>query len=160
MSHKYSSWGRTRRPKAISGSGSFAVIPSGSLEVIRPVATVSTFATLDNTLQSTTEGEIGYTTENQRYLHVTVSGNADGSVQVAGYNYAVQIWSSLHLPNPVSGSDIFDDSPEWGLGAFAACGDGGQPATFVFEIAGTDRVAFVTGSDGAPSGTFAACSTF
>ena len=71
--HKYTSWGRTRRPKNIAGDDGTAI-----------------------TLESapTTDATAGYRTENQRYLHISTIGTGDVD-NVWVYYYATGKWSEL-----------------------------------------------------------------
>ena len=93
-----------------------------------------------------TDGTAGYRTENQRYLHVTVdnSGTDDPGedIEVWAYNYAAGVWAIYTTIN---------------------CDAIVQNTTYVIEIYGIDRVAFVTGGSGAfddaPT-VYAAGSTF
>ena len=140
--YKPTSWGRTRRPKHLKerlpttkqAQTSVAIVTAGSLSA---------------TLTSTTAGQNGYSTENQRYLHVLVShASAVKTLDIYAYNYAFGEWSPLFL--------------NLGSGAFqraqAASGTSGAKQHYIFEIAGIDRVAFVS-IDG-PDVCRAACSTF
>ena len=91
--HTYSSWGRTRRPKTVSTLEK-ASTPGGTLETARAVA-ASEVGNLAADLDSGNEGRNGYATENQRFLHVTVSGANNKSVKIYVYNYAIRVWSAL-----------------------------------------------------------------
>ena len=150
MPFKYDSWGRTRRPKAISSVGA-SQEPAGTLETARAV-TVSTTGNLSADLSSATEGRNGYATENQRFLHVTVSAANEKSVKIYVYNYAVQVWAALMIIDPADMS-FAQATATTATSATAAA----QPQTFIFEIAGADRVAFV--SSDAPT-VHACCTTF
>ena len=148
MAHKYTSWGRTRTPKAL-----YEGIPDDYANQKRTVAamTVSTVGNLDATLASGTEGRNGYATENQRFLHVTVSAASGKNVIIYVYHYATQVWAPLMI-NLGNGS--------WGQATASTVSTGTtnlQPQTFIFEIAGADRVAFVSGD---PPTIHAATSTF
>ena len=147
--HTHSSWGRTRRPKTVSSKAK-GLAPAGTLETARAVA-ASAVGNLAANLDSATEGQNGYATENQRFLHVTVSAAQNKSVKIYVYNYAIRVWAPLMVND---GDGSFSQ-------ATASTVDNGtanlQPQTFIFEIAGADRVAFV--SDDAPT-VHAACSTF
>ena len=142
--HKHSSWGRTRRPKHISES-----LPS-TKQSATTVAT-TTAANLANDLDSAVEGRNGYSTENQRFLHVWVNHNTAASkqIEIYGYNYAFGAWAKLFLPlgNATSSAVLASNG-----------GTGPTAHMFVFEIAGIDRVAFV--SSDPPATVRAACSTF
>lgn len=152
MAFKYDSWGRTRRPKAIS-SVPASKAPGGTLETVRACTIVNGAANLSASLDSGVEGENGYTTENQRFLHVTVSGQNAQSVGIYVYHYAVQIWSALMVND---GDGTFSQA----TATTAATGTAAlQPQTFVFEIAGADRVAFVGDGTNDPT-VHATCTTF
>jgi len=143
--YKATSWGRTRRPKHIEEQ-----IPPAK----QAATTVAGAAALSADLTSTTLGQNGYATENQRYLHVLVKdASSNKSVVIYGFNYAFGEWAPLMLP---LGNATFTK-------ATAAAGTGGAVREYIFEIAGVDRVAFyVESADAAdiPSTIRAACSTF
>ena len=147
--HTYSSWGRTRRPKTVSTVGKSAA-PGGTLETARAV-TVSAVGNLAANLDSATEGRNGYATENQRFLHVTVSAAQNKSVTIYVYNYAIKVWAPLMVND---GDGTFSQATASTVDTATA---NLQPQTFIFEIAGADRVAFVSGD--APT-VHAACSSF
>ena len=128
----WESYGRTRCPKNIAGAHGTAVtvlahtaVPSGT---------------------TATDGTAGYSTENQRFLHVTVdgAGTADPAqdIEVWTYSYFSGVWSIFTTIN---------------------CDAITQNTTYVIEIYGADRVAFVRDAgawDHAPTAVYAACSTF
>jgi hypothetical protein len=73
--HTYSSWGRTRRPKNITGSDGTAVVDCADLA-------------------AAAAGTGVYITQNQRYLHLSAA--ADGSVShIWAYSYASNAWAEL-----------------------------------------------------------------
>jgi len=73
--HTYSSWGRTRRPKNITGSDGTAVVDCADLA-------------------AAAAGTGVYITQNQRYLHLSAA--ADGSVDhIWAYSYASNAWAEL-----------------------------------------------------------------
>ena len=93
-----------------------------------------------------TDGSAGYVTENQRYLHVTVdnAGTDDPGqdIEVWMYSHASGIWSIFTTIN---------------------CDAITQNTTYVIEIYGVDRVAFVRDTGAwadAPTAVYAAGSTF
>ena len=139
--HKHHSWGRTRRPKHLSEH-----LPS-TKQAQTDVA-VTTVLNLSNSLNDTTEGRNGYSTENQRFLHVLVKTNNSKSVDIYGYNYAFAEWAPLYLP---LGNGTHN-------AAVATTGTSGEARQYIFDIAGVDRVAFVSAD--APGVIRAACSTF
>ena len=96
--------------------------------------------------QGITGSEGGYATENQRYLHVTVERSDDGvpnqDIEIWMYSHATAVWSIFTTIN---------------------CDAIAQNTTYVIEIYGVDRVAFVrdAGAWGdEPDAVYAACSTF
>jgi len=148
MVHKYDSWGKTRRPKSIGRLQS--AVPPMSKETPRAV-TVSALGDLSATLTSTTEGQNGYATENQRFLHVTVSAAQNKSVAIYVYNYASGVWAPLMVND---GDGTFSQAT---CSTVNSGTTNEQPQHYVFEIAGADRIAFV--SSDAPT-VHASCSTF
>ena len=83
---KYSSWGRTRRPKNIAG-------PDGTAAGLLAHNAIPDGITA-------TDCTDGYVTENQRYLHVTVdvgSGNPGRDINVWYYSHASGVWSTLNV---------------------------------------------------------------
>ena len=150
--HTYSSWGRTRRPKTVSTVAK-SKTPAGTLETPRVCAVVTNVAHFDATLTHATEGRNGYATENQRFLHVTVSGQQAQSVVVYVFHYATGKWSAL-MVNDGDGTFSQATATTANSGTAAA-----QPQTFIFEIAGADRVGFL--GDGTDDPTVhATCTTF
>lgn len=125
--HRYTSWGRTRRPKNITGTDGAYVTGS----------TISELTALDiaGTGSNATPANGVYKTENQRYVHLHASGSNSGCNGVWTYLYATQQWSELHVLNP-GASD-----------ALVPVSCGANQARIV-EIAGADLIAFETGSGG------------
>ena len=126
--HRYSSWGRTRGPKNLAGAVGAEVVTSTDL----PTAVTD-----------------GYSTENQRYLHMlidtTSGGGTDRTATVYGWNHAFGVWFIL---TDSSGTNI------------TLRGDGAQVYKLV-EIYGVDRVYFRMNSAlAADDEFFAAASTF
>ena len=130
--HKYTSWGRTRRPKNITGKDGTQVVGT-TINVLSGLATS----------EFTPENGV-YKTENQRYLHLHASGSSSGCDNVYTYLYATQQWSELHGRSSVNGArfSIDVDSNEH----------------IIVDISGADLIAFNTGSNG--DGIYAAFSTF
>ncbi len=144
MAYVPTSWGRTRRPKHLKEH-----LPTAGTKQAQTSVEVVTVGQLAPNLNSTVAGRNGYSTENQRYLHVLVShASAVKTLDIYAYNYAFGEWSPLFLN---LGSGTFQR-------AQAASGTSGAKQHYIFEIAGIDRVAFVS-SDG-PDVCRAACSTF
>ena len=126
--HTYNSWGRTRGPKNIAG-------PHGTAATILAYNAPPTTATH------------GYSTENQRYLHVTldVGAGAPGrNLNIWTYSYASGMWAWFALVDYLTEPVTYDK-------------------TVIIEIYGADRVAIhrQTGAwVNAPTAIYAACSTF
>ena len=145
--HKDSSWGRTRSPKNLAGTQGGTVTASSASDLLGITATTT-----------------GYSTENQRYLHVLLEDANTGTptaVKVYGYCHAFQRWFHLDTGFEPNGGD----SAVGQATIDAAADTGGEPAAStpeereyrVYHILGIDRVAFV---GGAHTNIFAACSTF
>ena len=127
---KFSSWGRTRSPKNLTGA-------QGASATVSAPTTAPSAAT------------DGYSTENQRYLHLLLDTDEDGqtvTVTVWAYSHAFGSWGAL---TGVSGA------------ATVTAADAKKHQ--VFEISGVDRVYFqstgVNDFDGKDK-LYAACSTF
>lgn len=150
--HIYSSWGRTRSPKNITGYAG---------QAITALADTST-------LVGITASTAGYATENQRYLHVLIEETNSGSdtdapvTTVYGYCHAFQRWFEL----PESFDPVGTNSAPTAI-SVDAVNSSTQPAAHVpssreyrtYQILGVDRVAFVNGTASTVN-IFAACSTF
>jgi len=138
------SWGRTRRPKTLANRDHTVATKETPVEVVAVTA-------LNDALTDTVAGENGYATENQRYLHVYVAdpvGSAADSIQIYGYNYAFGKWAPI----------LEEDGDGTRSIMTATCGGSGAARHYIFDIAGIDRVGFVSAD--APSDIFAACTTF
>ena len=147
MSYKQlESWGRTRRPKALWDN---SVVSTKETAVA--VTVLTTTGHLADDLDSADAGKNGYVTENQEYLHVYVEGASNNSVDIYGYNYAFGKWALL-----MEGK--FDEAGTRS-GMNAAVNTGAE-RQYKFHVAGVDRVAFVKKTTDAPTGVYAACSTF
>ena len=138
--YKATSWGRTRRPKHVDENVPPAIQTATTVTVVEGSA-------LSTTLAGTNPGENGYVTENQRYLHVLVKTGATKTVAIWGFNYAFGEWAPLYIT--LGGGSNAQ--------AIATVPSGGE-GHYIFEIAGVDRVAFVSAD--APGTVAAACSTF
>ena len=157
--HTPTSWGRTRRPKHLFDDN---VVPSKqSATTVTGVLS----SNLNSNLNDTTAGENGYSTENQRYLHVFVddTGNSGTpgtkSVVIYAYNYAFGEWAPLMLP---LGIDTGGSGEPW-TKATATAGSSGAAQHYIFDIGGVDRVAFYVESgdaDDIPHQIRAATTTF
>jgi hypothetical protein len=135
--HKHNSWGRTRQFKNIAG-------PHGTEAALVSVGD----------LDAATDG---YSTENQRFLHILVLDKNDGAnlgVTVYGYTHAFGKWFPLKT-HGVTGA-------VGGTAVVVTVADSGTTAAHremvTVEISGIDRVAFVGDSDDID--VWAACSTF
>ena len=131
--YKNTSWGRTRRPKNITGKDGAQVTGS----------TIATLTALDIafTGSNATPANGVYKTENQRFLHLHASGSSSGCTNVYTYLYASQQWSELVEPSgSVQRASVVCDANQ----------------TRIIEIAGADLIAFNTSS----GGLYAAFSTF
>ena len=139
---KATSWGRTRRPKHL-------VEHLPTTKQTATTVAITAAGDLNSDLNDGTAGQNGYSTENQRFLHVFVKTNTGKSVVIYGYNYAFGEWAPLYLP---LGNGTHAE-------ATATTGGSGTGARhYIFDIAGVDRVAFVSGDP--PATVRAACSTF
>jgi hypothetical protein len=126
--HRHSSWGRTRQPKNIAGKHGTKVAEVGEGSVTLDLAALNADATADRAAR-------GYTTENQRFLHVTCEA-AGAVTNVYVYSHAFDRWSELV------------DSTGASLTA-------GNSEHKIFTIAGVDRVAFrLSGNVYAAGSTF------
>jgi hypothetical protein len=134
---KATSWGRTRGPKTLVG------VQGGEVDVVAV-----------GSLDSVTDG---YSTENQRYLHVMlIDKNVSTALTVTlyGYNHAFGKWAPLNVVGTSTALTI--------TVADSGTAEGSQTAAdrelVTFEIVGVDRVAFVGTT--ADVRCYAACSTF
>ncbi len=93
--HKYTSWGRTRRPKNITGTDGVAANQT----------TIANLTGLDlaNTPSNATPDNGVYKTENQRFLHIHCSGSQTVT-NVYCFLYATQQWSELQHLNSANGA--------------------------------------------------------
>ena len=139
---KATSWGRTRRPKHL-------VEHLPTTKQTATTVAITAEGDLNSDLNDGTAGQNGYSTENQRFLHVLVKGGNSKSVEIYGYNYAFGEWSVLMFKTP-SGAGYTELA--------ATTGGSGGARQYIFDIAGVDSVAFV--SSDAPTVVRAACSTF
>tara|TARA_Y100001938_G_scaffold145183_1_gene221314 strand:- start:53 stop:520 length:468 start_codon:yes stop_codon:yes gene_type:complete len=142
-------YGRTRRPKALWNDSVVSNKQNGT-----SVAMVGAASDLSATLTSVVAGQNGYSTENQKFLHVQIENNdANEDITIYVYNYAFGAWSPLYLDvqaNNVNGSKA--------IATFSSV-DGKK--LFVLPIEGIDRVAFVNdGSVDANLVVRAACTSF
>ena len=148
-------YGRTRRPKAIWNDNAIVTAQKETATTV----TVVTVANLNDTINDATSGENGYSTENQRYLHLHLTGDDDDAytVQVYGYNYAFGAWGKLYIP--VRGTSAQNS---WKVATFNTIDDAtGGPKHGILDIAGIDRIALGAGSGDISKITARmACTTF
>jgi len=144
-----SSWGRTRGPKNLAGSPGTELVFSTASDLLGITATST-----------------GYSTQNQRYLHVLTednNGGTPGTVKIYGYTHAFQRWFEL----PQSFQQVGANTAPTAVTIPAPADTGHADAADItpdereyrtYEILGIDRVAFVRST--AHTRAFAACSTF
>jgi hypothetical protein len=105
-------------------------------------------------LSATIEGRNGYSTENQRYLHLFIKHNTDDgnprSVTVYGFNYAFGEWAPLYLP--------LGDGDE--ATAVVETFSTGASRLYIFDVSGIDRVGFYAAPSDAPDRIRVAMSSF
>jgi len=144
--YKASSWGRTRRPKHLHDDNVVSEKQSNSRVI------VVSASDLNSDLNDATEGENGYSTENQKFLQVFVKHNSSAakSVIIYGYNYAFGEWAPLYLPLGNATHTV----------ATASCNSDGTSRLNIFDVSGVDRVAFTATGTDAPYTVRAACTTF
>jgi len=150
------SWGRTRRPKHLQEH-----VPP-SKQTATSVAT-STAANLADNLNSGTLGRNGYSTENQRFLHIQIENDGtDDTLQIYAYNYAFGAWAQLYLPHGTKiQADTALEATETNdvyVKAQWTTIDGKFMVTI--PIHGIDRIAFVHDASLNDMVVRAACSTF
>ena len=79
--HRHSSWGRTRRPKNLNGATSTAVVTVENQTGAAPTLVTE-----------------GYSTENQRFLHVSLDSNASNdNLVIYVWHHAFGAWSLFML---------------------------------------------------------------
>jgi len=155
--HKYTSWGRTRRPKALQDDN--AVSTKQSATSVTCVESTDLAANLN----STDAGKNGYNTENQRFLHIQIENDGtDDTLELYAYNYAFGSWAKLYLPHgtkvqadtnleATTTNDVYVEA-KWTTinGKFMV----------TIPIHGIDRIAFVHDGTLNDMVVRAACSTF
>ena len=146
---RHQSWGRTRGPKNLAGAPGTAVVLSAAADLLGITATTT-----------------GYSTENQRYLHVLTEDNdagTPGTIKVYGYCHAFLRWFELpqsHVPVGTNAAPtaVTIVAPTDSGHADAALLTPDEREYRTYEILGIDRVAFVGST--ANTDVYAACSTF
>ena len=126
------SWGRTRSPKNILSPHRSGISATGTAKRLAAAAPES------------------FITENQRYLHVVVTGATLGTLTIEGEMYAAAVYDADGNPTSFEAIPLKDTSgtPMTGLGA----------GRYLIEIGGMDRVKFTAA--GGTVDIYAACSTF
>jgi len=150
--YKATSWGRTRRPKQLTDG--HAVPDFQGKTTGTSVQVINNATDFANDLDSATEGQNGYATENQRFLHLFLkhSAGVNKTVQVYGYNYAFGEWAPLFI----SLGNATMTQVICGTGT-----TGGQGQLHIIDVSGVDRVGFFSaGSDAPDQSTRAAFTTF
>ena len=155
--HNYNSWGRTRRPKSLSDDAVVSTKQSATS------VTCIAASDLADDLDSTDAGKNGYSTENQRFVHIQIENNGtDDTLKLYAYNYAFGAWSELYLPHgtkvqadtnleATTTNDVYVEA-KW------TTIDGKFMVTI--PINGIDRIAFVHDGTLNDMVVRAACSTF
>ena len=105
--YKPTSWGRTRRPKALMDDG-----PIATKQTATSVTCVAA-AHLAANIDSADAGKNGYSTENQRFLHIQIENDGvDDTLELYAYNYAFGAWAKYYLPLGFPPNDVGDISED------------------------------------------------
>ena len=84
--HTYQSWGRTRRPKALKRDGKISSKETAS------TVTCVTAAQLADDINSGDAGKNGYSTENQRFLHIQIENDGtDDTLKLYAYKISLMV---------------------------------------------------------------------
>ena len=142
----HTGYGRTRRPKALTNDSAIT-----SKETAKSVAIVAS-GNLVAALTSPTAGLNGYSTENQRFLHLQIENDAAKNLTLYAYNYAFGAWSPLYV-NITNGTSATAGQV---IATYASI-DGKK--LLIVPIAGIDRIAF-TSADAGNMVVRAACTSF
>tara|TARA_R100000005_G_scaffold80467_1_gene47692 strand:- start:605 stop:1090 length:486 start_codon:yes stop_codon:yes gene_type:complete len=158
--YKPTSWGRTRRPKHLSSQ-----CPPAKQTATTVTCTAA--GDLADNLDSATVGRNGYSTENQRFLHIQIENDGtDDTLQIYAYNYAFGSWAQLYLPHgtrtQLDTGDGDDSSGQTTNDTYVKAQWTTINGKFMVTIPihGIDRVAFVHDGSLADMVVRAACSTF
>jgi len=158
---KYTSWGRTRRPKALEDSSAVATKQTATS------VTCVAVADLADNLNSADTGKNGYVTENQRFLHIQIENDGtDDTLQLFAYNYAFGAWAALYLPHgtrtQLDTGDGDDSSGQTTNDTYVEAKWTTVDGKFMVTIPihGIDRIAFVHDGTLNHMVVRAACSTF
>ena len=129
--HAYKSWGRTRRPKALYDDN--AIASKQTATSVTVVASGDLAADLD----SADAGKNGYSTENQRFLHVQMENDdTDDTLTLYAYNYAFGAWAPYYVE--ISGPTSAQNSR-----VIATWTTINGEKLIIVPIGGIDRIAFV-----------------
>lgn len=144
--------GRTRRPKNLFNDD--AVLTKQTATSVTVVAA----GNLNDNLNDTAAGENGYSTENQRFLHLQIENDGtDDTVTLYAYNYAFGAWAIMYIPVGVkNGADTTAETAY--VAATFTTINGKKMLTI--PIQGIDRIAFVHDGSLNDMVVRAACSTF
>ncbi len=149
--HKYDSWGRTRSPKNLAGD---------------PGTAITLEANTNNLRSSNADYKtVGYSTQNQRFLHVLVTdangSGSPGNINVFGYCHAFQKWFEIPQSFDPVGANSAPTATQFAAGNSGRAESAQVPSDReyrVYHIVGIDRIAFVGDDD--ESNVYAAGSTF
>jgi len=142
--HRYTSRGRTKQPKSLTKKhvdpNRVPAVPAVHFRASGSVTIVDAASSLSGNLDSTLDGFNGYSTENQKYLHLCLqtTGAMGSIVDVYAYNNQFGKWGELRIPIKQNASN-FD-------GALLPLALSGSPSSTFYvtvPIEGIDRVAFV-----------------
>tara|TARA_R100000426_G_C4763062_1_gene87934 strand:- start:71 stop:559 length:489 start_codon:yes stop_codon:yes gene_type:complete len=138
MSFKYSSFGRTRQPK----NPLFGQNLVGNTNYVIPNSVAAAGASVWDI--ANTRKDYGFSTENQRYMHVLIdtstSAGADKRAQVGvlGYIEAFGVWAEL-LKYDLESNEP-DNSNALQTLTTEVINDSSE--SYIFDIVGVDRVVF------------------
>ena len=135
--HRYSSWGRTRRPKNITTQDRVHVTGALSIDNLQEHTPAGGFPTgVDGSPEYLLAGM--YTTQNQRFCHIMTSGSATVTNMYV-YNHAAGFWGEMLTGSTNTGPvELLQSTSEYRK----------------IDICGVDIVAFNTGSSGKISVSF------
>ena len=142
--HRYTQRGKTRQPKNLAlnyhAGSSAQPITYAHFRESGSVSIVAASTALDNDLTSSIDGNIGYNTENQQFLHLAVhtTGAMGAVIDVYGYNRQFGLWGQLKTPLRQNQATFQDTMINVQV-------SGSPNSTYYvsFPINGTDRVGFV-----------------
>ena len=124
-------YGRTRRPKALTNDS--AITEKETAKSVTVVASGDLVAALT----SPTAGLNGYSTENQRFLHLQIENDGtDDTLTLYAYNYAFGAWSPLYVSTTAGATATASQV----IATYASING---KKLLIIPIAGIDRIAFV-----------------